>query len=232
MLFYKNQIKAYVESLSSHNLTQTENSNILHGTTIVALKYKSGVVMAADMRVTLGGGGGASETGLDSFEKIFLIDEKVLMEIAGLAAIGLQAVRFLKFEIKHWEKTEEEKLSFEGKANILSQILGQFSPLALKGMATVAILANKEQIYWLDELGGKYSVNNWIIGSGRPYGVAEVDKWKKDLTRKDAVKLAVKALKNAEINQQTGPNRLIYTIGEKIQKVSKTELNRMLGGKS
>ena len=86
-----------------------------HGTTIVALAFDEGVIMAGDRRSTAG-----SMIAQRDIEKVFRSDEFSCVGIAGVAGIGLELVRLFQLELEHYEKLEGRTLSLEGKANRLA----------------------------------------------------------------------------------------------------------------
>ncbi len=202
----------------------------LHGTTILALKYHGGVVMAGDMRMC-----GEIQIISDHFEKIFQINGgDSLIAVSGVTAIALQTIKFLNLEIEYYEKMEETTLSFEGKANLLGQIIGKFLPLVMNGLVVIPILASRNKIYAFGPLGSKWAVDYHITGSGSPFTTVGLKKaCQQELTRDEAVKIALETLKDAAgANQHTGPGVVVYTIEDKISKLSEQEMQQIAGGDS
>ncbi|HEX2213295.1 MAG TPA: proteasome subunit beta, partial [Mycobacterium sp.] len=72
-----------------------------HGTTIVALKYPGGVVMAGDRRSTQGN----MIAGRD-VQKVYITDDYTATGIAGTAAIAVEFARLYAVELEHYEKLE------------------------------------------------------------------------------------------------------------------------------
>ena len=83
-----------------------------HGTTIVALKYPGGVVMAGDRRSTQGN----MIAGRD-VQKVYITDDYTATGIAGTAAIAVEFARLYAVELEHYEKLEGVALTFAGKVN-------------------------------------------------------------------------------------------------------------------
>ncbi len=85
-----------------------------HGTTIVALKYPGGVVMAGDRRATQG-----HMIASRDVQKVYITDEYTVTGIAGTAAIAVEVARLYAVELEHYEKIEGVALTFPGKVNRL-----------------------------------------------------------------------------------------------------------------
>ena len=88
---------------------------ITHGTTVVAIRYADGVVMAGDRRATSG-----YMIASRRIEKVFPADDYSGVAIAGAAGPAIDMVRLFQTQLEHYEKIEGETLSLEGKANQLA----------------------------------------------------------------------------------------------------------------
>ena len=89
-----------------------------HGTTIVALKYPGGVVIAGDRRSTQGN----MIAGRD-VQKVYITDDYTATGIAGTAAIAVEFARLYAVELEHYEKLEGVPLTFAGKVNRLATMV-------------------------------------------------------------------------------------------------------------
>ncbi|HEX6485100.1 MAG TPA: proteasome subunit beta, partial [Nocardioidaceae bacterium] len=107
-----------------------------HGTTIVALTFPGGVVMAGDRRATMG-----NYIAQRDIEKVFHADEFSCVGIAGAAGIAIEMVRLFQVELEHYEKIEGATLSLEGKANRLALMIRGNLAMALQGLAVVPLFA-------------------------------------------------------------------------------------------
>src|SRR5438552_16801173 len=101
-----------------------------HGTTIVAVRFAEGVVMAGDRRATEG-----YSIAHRAIEKVFPADRHSGVAIAGAAGPAMEMVRLFQTELEHYEKVEGIALSLEGKANKLSQMIRSNLPAAMQGLA-------------------------------------------------------------------------------------------------
>ena len=109
---------------------------IPHGTTIVALKYPGGVVMAGDRRSTQGN----MIAGRD-VQKVYITDDYTATGIAGTAAIAVEFARLYAVELEHYEKLEGVALTFAGKVNRLATMVRGNLGAALQGFVALPLLA-------------------------------------------------------------------------------------------
>src|SRR5205807_10269350 len=107
-----------------------------HGTTIVALKYPGGVVIAGDRRSTQGN----MIAGRD-VKKVYITDDYTATGIAGTAAIAVEFARLYAVELEHYEKLEGVPLTFAGKVNRLAIMVRGNLAAALQGLVAVPLLA-------------------------------------------------------------------------------------------
>lgn len=177
-----------------------ERPDLRHGTTIVAIKYKDGVVMAGDRRATEG----YSIANRD-IEKVFPADRHSGISIAGTAGIALEMVRLFQTNLEHYEKVEGEALSFEGKANQLSQMIRGNLGMAMQGLAVVPIFAGYDlnrgagRIFTYDVTGGRYEQYDYhATGSGGRDARTTIKLgYKQRMNRADTIELAIQGLYEA-----------------------------------
>ena len=98
-------------------------SMLPHGTTIVALTYDGGVVMAGDRRATMG-----NLIANRDIEKVLRRRRLLRVGIAGTAGIAIEIVKLFQVELEHYEKIEGTLLSLEGKANRLATMIRATCP--------------------------------------------------------------------------------------------------------
>ena len=77
-------------------------------TTILAFKYKDGVLVAGDRRATAG-----NMVMYDRTDKVLEIDRHSVMAIAGVPATAYEMVRVLEHSFKYYRRTQLQELSFE-----------------------------------------------------------------------------------------------------------------------
>jgi len=106
----------------------------VHGTTIVALLFSGGVVVAGDRRATSG-----NVIAQRDIEKVFLTDSYSAAGIAGAAGIGVEMIRLFTVELEHYEKIEGVPLSFDGKSNKLASMVRSNLGAAMQGLAAIPL---------------------------------------------------------------------------------------------
>lgn len=108
--------------------------DVPHGTTIVALKFSGGVVLAGDRRATQG-----NVIAQRDVDKIVVTDGWSAAGFAGTAGIGVELVRLFAVELEHYEKIEGTSLSLAGKANKLAAMVRGNLGAALQGLAAIPL---------------------------------------------------------------------------------------------
>ena len=178
--------------------------DVRHGTTIVALVFADGVIMAGDRRATSG-----NVIAQRDIEKVFVTDHYSAVGIAGAAGIALQMVRLFSVELEHYEKTEGVRLSLEGKANKLASMVAQNLGAALQGFVVVPLFVGYDtekppneagRIVTYDATGGRY--DEWLgyhsVGSGSVFAKSALKKrHDPNADLPTAVRTAVEALYDA-----------------------------------
>ncbi|GAA3204095.1 proteasome subunit beta [Actinocorallia longicatena] len=177
-----------------------EKLNLAHATTIVAVTFPGGVIMAGDRRATAG-----NVIAQRDIEKVFPADEYSAVAIAGTAGIGLEMTRLFQVELEHYEKMEGRIMSLEGKANRLATLIRGNLGMAMQGLVVVPLFAGYDlqksigRIFSYDAAGGKYEEHDYhSIGSGSVFARGAMKKlWRPDLSVEDAAVVCVQALYDA-----------------------------------
>ncbi|WP_087508581.1 proteasome subunit beta [Cellulomonas iranensis] len=171
-----------------------------HGTTIVALTFDGGVVVAGDRRATMG-----SMIASRHIEKVFPADEFSAVGIAGTAGLAIELVRLFQLELEHYEKIEGSLLSLDGKANRLATMIRGNLGLAMQGLAVVPLFGGYDldrrvgRLFSYDVTGGRYEEHDHhAVGSGSVFARGSLKKrWRAGMDAADAVRVAVEALVDA-----------------------------------
>ncbi|MGP7997424.1 MAG: proteasome subunit beta [Streptosporangiaceae bacterium] len=194
-------------------------AQLRHGTTIVAVRFGTGVVMVGDRRATAG-----NMIAQHDIEKVFRSDDFSCVGIAGVAGIGLELVRLFQLELEHYEKLEGRTLSLEGKANRLSAFVRGNLSAAMQGLMVVPLFAGFDEeaghgrIFSYDATGGRYEERPYYaVGSGSVFARGALKKLYSDgMTSDDAVLLCMQALYDAADDDSAtgGPDlaRHIYPV--------------------
>ncbi len=170
---------------------------IPEGTTILALRYDDGVVMAGDRRATAG-----NIIAHRRMRKVFPADSHSAVAISGTAGMAVELIKLFQTELEHYEKIEGERLSLEGKANYLARMVRGNLPLAFQGLVVVPLFAGYDDVsssgrlYTFDVVGGRYEEQDYAAtGSGGMEARAFLKgAFREGLDRREAIAVAVEAL--------------------------------------
>ena len=173
---------------------------LTHGTTVVAIRYADGVVMAGDRRATSG-----NLISHRTMEKVYPADRHSGVAIAGAAGPAMDMVRLFQLQLEHYEKVEGNQLSLEGKANQLSAFVRSNLPAAMQGLVVVPLFAGFDtrraqgRLFQYDVTGGRYEEQNFATtGSGSLHAGTVVKLgYREGLSRTETIDLAISALFNA-----------------------------------
>ena len=171
-----------------------------HGTTVVGLKFAGGVVFAGDRRATEG-----YAIADDKMDKVFAADRFSAIAIAGAAGQAVEIVKLFQLELEHYEKITGDRLSLEGKANRLAQMIRSNFPMAIQGLVVVPLFGGYDErraegrIFYYDATGGRWEEDDFhTTGSGgRPAKTSLKKRWRPGLERAEALAVAVEALVDA-----------------------------------
>lgn len=184
---------------------------IPHGTTVLGLKFDGGVVMAGDRRATEG-----YSIADDRIQKVFPADDYSAIAIAGAAGQAIEIVKLFQLELEHYEKLTGDRLSLEGKANRLAQMIRSNLPMAMQGLVVVPLFggfdtrANEGRLFYYDPTGGRWEERDYqCTGSGgQPAKNSLKKQWRAGMDRASAIRTAVEALLDASEDDVAtgGPN--------------------------
>jgi proteasome beta subunit len=177
---------------------------VRHGTTIVALTFAGGVLIAGDRRATAG-----NMIAQRDIEKVFITDNYSSVGIAGTAGIAVELVRLFTVDLEHFEKIEGVPLSLDGKVNKLAGMVRGNLGAAMQGLAAIPLFvgfdtdtadpARAGRIVSFDVVGSKSDeVGYHAVGSGSLFARSALKKRhdpEADLST--AIRTAVEALYDA-----------------------------------
>ncbi len=170
--------------------------------------YKDGVVLASDSKSTLG-----SLIASKTSQKVYQVDDKMAVTTAGGAGDTQAVIRILKAEINLYKLTRNTEFTVKAAATLLSNILSNNRWYPYLAMLIIGgVDKNGNHVYSIDPVGGTEEEDRYTAtGSGSPYafGVLE-DSYKDNMTREEAVKIAVNAVRAAQ-------ERDIFSGGRDIQ---------------
>lgn len=183
----------------------TSGADLPHGTTIVAIKFPGGVLIAGDRRATQG-----NMIASRDVQKVHIADDYTATGIAGTAAIAVEFARLYAVELEHYEKLEGVPLTFRGKVNRLAIMVRGNLGAALQGFVALPLLVgydlddsdpgNAGRIVSFDAAGG-WNIEEegyQSVGSGSLFAKSSIKKLYSHVTDDEsALKVAIEALYDA-----------------------------------
>ena len=146
-------------------------SNVIdtHGTTVIAVKYRDGVLNVADRRATAGMG-----VMYDRAEKILPLDDHTLIAISGSFAKAIEIGRFLRHSFKYYSRSQLQPMSLEGKLAEMTRAIANNLPMAMQGIGSfIPVLsaydldADEGRIFFYDGMGARFESSEFgAAGSG------------------------------------------------------------------
>ena len=216
------------------------------GTTILALRYRDGVLIAGDRRATAG-----TAVIYDRADKVIDIDDHSVMAISGSPAMAYEIARVLEHSFQYHRRRQLQEMSLEAKLRRLSLLIRDNLPMAIQGIgAVIPIFATYDRrdgrgkIFFYDALGAQFESTDFsTTGSGSPAirGVMYyLNRWGgrpfSELDRNEGVALVLRLLHTAsEYDAATGRYEreadifpLVKTItADGLQDVPDDELRRL-----
>ena len=202
------------------------------GTTVLAVTFDGGVIMAGDRRATSG-----NIISKRDMRKVFPADQWSAVAISGAAGPAMELAKIFATELEHYEKVEGFPLSLEGKANKLAQMVRAHLPMAMQGLAVVPLFAghdpgtHESKIFEFDVAGGRYEERRFATSGsgGRDARGSMKARFEPSLDRTRAVDMAIEALWDAaDEDSATGgpdPVRGIYPLVAMIDGAGYSELD-------
>lgn len=192
------------------NVPQTES------TTILAFKFRDGVLVAGDRRATSG-----NIVVYDRADKVLEIDRHSIMAIAGVPATAWEMARVLEHSLQYFRRTQLQEMSVDGKVRALSKLLRDNFGFVVQGVGVVVpIFATYDygtrpaaRLYFYDAMGAQFEATDYCAtGSGSPAvrGILYyADRWSgkplRELDEREAIAVALRSLDTAaESDTATG----------------------------
>ena len=165
------------------------------GATAVGITYDGGVVFASEKRIAYGNFLVSKST-----KKTFQLTPKVGAACAGLVA----DMQILSLQISALAKIREMEIKREVPPNTIAKMMSnmmyerRFFPLLTQ--VIVGGVVDKPVIYTLDPLGSVLPDDYAAVGTGAETALGVLDpQFKENMTEKDAIELAKKAVKSATL---------------------------------
>jgi proteasome beta subunit len=163
------------------------------GTTTVGLTTSEGVVMATDMRASLGGRFISNK----DVQKVEQIHPTAALTMAGSVGGAQSFIRSLRAESSLYETRRGEEMSISALATLAGNFL-RGGPFFIVSPVLGGVDEEGNHVYSLDPAGGVMRDDYTCTGSGMQlaYGVLEGE-YAEDLTNEEGKTLAASAVKSA-----------------------------------
>ena len=169
----------------------TDIEEVKKGTTTIGIVCKEGVVMATEMRATMG-----TLIAHKMTQKLFKIDDNIGLTVAGVVGDAQTLARYIGAEVELYKLKRGQPMTVRSAATLTSNILAgsRFYPYYV-GLILGGIDRDGGHVYALDMVGGAIPDDYVTTGSGSPfvYGVLE-DHYEKGISVNDGMDLAIRAL--------------------------------------
>ncbi len=200
------------------------------GTTILAVRYRDGVLVAGDRRATMG-----NTVVYDRADKVLSVDDRSVIALAGSPANAYEIVRMLEMSFQHYRRSQLQELSLEGRLRTLSRLLRENLPMAMQGIgAVIPIYATYDaadsagKIFFYDILGAQFeSVDFCTTGSGSTMirgALYYQNRWEQplaDMDESQSLELILKMLETAaEFDTATGGFRPTARVFPQVMRVT------------
>ena len=164
------------------------------GTTTIGLICKDGVLLAAESKASAGYMVVNKEV-----QKVFQVDDRIGVTIAGMVSDGQQLINLLKAEINLHKLESGEEMKVEAVANLLANIMyarrwyPYFTQVIVGGVDSEGY-----HLFSFDPSGSCIKEKYVSTGSGSPfvYGILEKD-FKENMSLEEGKKLIKEAIKSA-----------------------------------
>ncbi len=172
-------------------------------TTVLAVRYRDGVLAAGDRRATAG-----TTVMYDRADKILDVDERSIMAISGSPALAYEMARVLEFSFRYYRRSQLQELSLEGKLRTLSRLIKENLGAALQGIGFVLPLyaaydpdEDSGRLYFYDALGMQFEMAEFAVaGSGSVWirgALYYENRWGRplaDMTQREATAISLRML--------------------------------------
>jgi proteasome beta subunit len=175
------------------------------GTTTIGISTSEGVVIATDMRASLGGRFVSNK----NVQKVEQIHPTAALTLVGSVGGAQSFIRTLRSEVNLYEARRGEDISMKG----LSTLAGNFArggPFFAINPILGGVDDDGHHVYSIDPAGGVMKDDYTVTGSGLTvaYGTLE-DRYEEDMTNEAAKEVAAASIK-AAAERDTGSGNGIY----------------------
>jgi len=162
------------------------------GTTTVGIKTADGVVMATDMRASLGGMVSSKDV-----QKVEEIHPRGALTIAGSVSAAQNLISTLKAETSLYETRRGDDMSMEALSTLTGNLLRTGAFFIVQPILG-GVDDEGSHVYSIDALGGTTEEEYTVTGSGSQYALGVLEQeYNEDLSIDEATTVAAKAIQSA-----------------------------------
>jgi len=181
----------------------------MKGTTTIGLVFNGGVILATEKRATMG-----FMIASKRAKKVYKVANRIGMTTAGGVGDAQQLARILTVECNLYQIRRSRSITVGAASTLLSNYLNQnrYFPYYVQ-LLVGGVDETGPSVYSVDAMGGATKEEEIVAtGSGSPmaYGVLE-DRFHKDMTRDEAIELAIRGLK-AAMKRDAGSGEGIHVV--------------------
>lgn len=199
---------------------------VKRGTTSLGIRYKDGVVLAIDKRIT------SRLVEADSIEKIFQVDENIGAATSGLVADARVLIDRARVEAQMNRITYSEPIDIEILAKKIcdfKQLYTQHGGVRPFGIALLIAGVNKTpRLFETDPSGALIEYKATAIGAGRATAMEIFEeKYKESMSRDEAIDLALAVMNEAtegKLSSETVEMALIESKTKQFRKLTQEEV--------
>ena len=180
--------------------------SVKRGTTTVGLKFKDGVVLIVDKRIS------SKLILTDSIEKMYQIDDHIGMTTSGLVADARQLVDKARVQCQVNRMTYGDSIAITPWVKKMCDCMQSFTQYGgARPFGTALLIAGIDDdgihLFETDPSGAYQSYQAGAIGRGRSTVIDHFESnWKHNMTKNAAIKLGLEALKESledDLNRET-----------------------------
>jgi len=201
------QSDPYAPEVGELPAQSTQDSETVNktGTTTIGISTSDGVVIATDMRASLGGRFVSNK----NVQKVEQIHPTAALTLVGSVGGAQSFIRTLRAEVNLYEARRGEDISMKA----LSTLAGNFArggPFFAINPILGGVDDDGHHVYSIDPAGGVMKDDYTVTGSGLTvaYGTLE-DRYEEDMTNEEAKEVAAASI-NAAAERDTGSGNGIY----------------------
>jgi len=172
-----------------------QKQDLKTGTTTVGIITENAVVLAADMRASMGHLAYDEEA-----QKIYEITERIAVTNAGSVGDSLTVIRFLKSHANLYEVERETMITPKALAAYLSNVLNANRYYPFIAQFILGGVNNEPELFEITPFGGILERKSYAVsGSGTELALSVLDQqYKTGLTENEGIALCVKAVSAAK----------------------------------